>query len=98
MFLGEVDLPLIAEPGTPQAYAPLQSAQHATVPLAGVSALQLFEQGDGVEPGVGLQQGFDLTVPDRFKGVLAGAPVPGRTLRRQTLRQLGRTGSSNMPE
>ena len=86
MFLRKVDLPLIAEPGTPQAYAQLQGAQHAAVPLAGIATLQLFEQGDGVESGVGLQQGFDLTVPDRFKGVLAGAPVPGRTLRRQTLR------------
>ena len=54
VFLGEVDLPLNSILGTPQAYAALQRAQHTAVPLTGVAALEFFEQGDGIEPGIGL--------------------------------------------
>ena len=80
MLLCKVDLALAAEPGTPQAYAPLQGAQHAGVPLTGVAALEFFEQGDGVESGIGLQQRDDLAVPDRFQRVFSGAPVSCGTL------------------
>ena len=54
VFLGEVDLPLLPKLGAPQAYAALQGPQHAGVPPAGVATLEFFEQGDGVEPGIGL--------------------------------------------
>ncbi len=48
MLLGKLDLALATKLGTPQAYAPLHSAQHAGVPLGGIAALELFEQGDGI--------------------------------------------------
>jgi len=73
-------LPLDARLGTPQAYAPLLGAQHAGVPLAGVAALEFFKQGDGVEPGVGLQQRDDFTVPNRTQWVGSGAPIAPRSL------------------
>ena len=52
VLLGEVDLAFGAEPGTPLAHAALQGAQHAAAPLTGIAALQLFEQGHGVEPDI----------------------------------------------
>jgi hypothetical protein len=76
MFLGEVDLPLTTKPGTPQAYTPLQGAQPSAVPLTWVTALEFFEQGNGVESGIGLQQRDNLAVPDRNQRVFSGAPVP----------------------
>ena len=79
-FLGKVDLPLGSKLGTPQAHASLQSPQRACVPLAGIAALEFFEQGDGVEPGIGLQQWDDLAVPNRTQRVLSDAPVPLGTL------------------
>jgi hypothetical protein len=62
VFLRKVDLTLSAELGTPQAHAALQGAQHAAIPLAGVAALQFFEQGDSVESGIRLQQRDDLVL------------------------------------
>jgi hypothetical protein len=47
--------------------------------------LQFFEQGDSIESGIGLQQGDDLAVPDRFERVFSGAPVPLCSLRDQAL-------------
>ena len=55
VLLRKVDLPLDAKLGPPQPYAALQGPQHAGVPLAGVAALEFFEKGDGIEPGIGLQ-------------------------------------------
>ena len=85
VLLSKVDLTLCPELGTPQAHAPLQGAQNARVPLAGVAALEFFEQGDGVEVNVGLQQRNDLAVPDQAKRVFSSTPVAFRALRRQAL-------------
>src|SRR5665647_2699727 len=76
VFLRKVDLPLDSKLGPPQAYAPLQGPEHAGVPLTGITALEFFEQGDGVEPGIGLQQRDDLAVPNRTQRVFSGTPVP----------------------
>ena len=75
MFLGKVDLPLGSELGTLQAHASLQGRQRACVPLAGIAALEFFEQGDGVEPGIGLKQRDNLAVPNRTQRVFSGTLV-----------------------
>ena len=74
VFPGKVDLPLDAKLGPPKADAALQRAQHTAVPLAGIAALEFFEQGDGVEPGIGLQQWHDLAVLNRTQRVFSGTP------------------------
>ena len=83
MFLGEVDLALGAVHGPPLAHAPLQGAQHVAAVVAGVTPLQLFEQRDGIELGVSLQQRDDLSVPNAAQRVVAGAPGAFRRLRGQ---------------
>ena len=75
VFLRKVDLALVAVLGAPQAHAALQGAQHTVVPLTGLATLQFFEQGHGIEPGIGLQQRDDLAVPHRTERILSGAPV-----------------------
>ena len=47
-------LRLNAKLGPPQSSAALQGTQHAGVPPIKVAALAFFEQGDGVEPNIGL--------------------------------------------
>ena len=76
VFLRKVDLPFGSKLGTPQMDTALQGAQHACIPLAGIAALEFFEQGDGVEPGIGLQQRNDFAIPDRTERVFSGSPVP----------------------
>lgn len=80
IFLRKVDFTLTAELGRPQAHATLQGAQHAAIPLGGVVASQFFEQGDGVESGIRLQQRDDLAIPHRTQGDFPGAPVSHRAL------------------
>ena len=80
VLLRKVDLPLDAKLGPLQTDALLQRAQHTAVLLTGVAALEFFEQGDGVEPGIGLQQWDDLAVPNRTQRVFSGAPVPRGSL------------------
>jgi hypothetical protein len=64
VFLCKVDLALGAELGTPQTNAPLQSAQHAVVPMPGVTALQFFKQSDSVQMNVALEQRNNFAVPN----------------------------------
>jgi hypothetical protein len=75
VLLGEIDLALSTKLGTPQAHAALHGAQHAGVPLAGIAALEFFEQSDSVESGIGWQPGDDLAGPNRTQRVFSGAPV-----------------------
>jgi len=72
----------------------MQSAQHAGVPLAGTATLELFEQGDGVKPGIGLQQRDDLAVPVRTQWTFSGAPTALGALGGQALRLFNTPGTS----
>ena len=94
VFLGKVDLPLDAKLGPLQTDALLQRAQHTAVLLTGVAALEFFEQGDGIEPGIGLQQRDHFTVPNRTQWFFSGAPGSCGTLGRQALRNFITTGAS----
>jgi len=76
-FLGEVDVGLGAELGAPQA--------HTAIPQARVAAFQFFEQGDGFELGIGIQQRDSLAIPHRTQRAWPGAPVARWPLRREVL-------------
>ena len=58
------DLALGAMRGPPLPHPTLRGAEHAFVVLARVATLQLFEQCDGVELDVDLQQWNDFGVPN----------------------------------
>jgi hypothetical protein len=85
VFLREVHVAFGAVHRAPLAQPPLQGAQHADAVVDGVAPLQLFEQRDGVELWVGLQQRDDFAVPHRGQRVLAGAPAARLTLRGQAV-------------
>ena len=60
----------------------------------GLAALEFFEQGNSVEPGIDLQQWDDLAVPDRAQWVFSGAPVSCGTMGRRALRDFNTPGAS----
>ena len=94
MLLRKVDFPLDAKLGPPQSYAALQGPQHAGFPLAEVAALEFFEKGDGIGPGIGLQQRVDFTAPNRAQWVFSGALGSCGTLKRQAFRAFNAPGAS----
>jgi hypothetical protein len=71
--LGEEDFLGRSGRGPPALDVPLQSPQLAIGEAAGVAALQLLEEGLGLQPGVNFQQRLDLK-PDLGKGVGPGRP------------------------
>ena len=85
MLLREEDLALGAVHGAPLAHAALQRAQHARAVVAWVAALQLLQQRDRVEHGVGFEQRHDFAVPHLGQRVGSGAPAPCLALRGQGL-------------
>ena len=84
MDLVEEDLLGLAVQGSPGLDPPLQGAELAVGEATGEAALQVGEQGLGLQAGVELQQGFEFG-PDVGKGVRPGPPIAGHTfdLRRQ---------------
>src|SRR5450631_2637901 len=85
VLLREEDFALGAVHRAPLAYAALQGAQNRRSVVAGIAALQLLQQRDRVERGVGFEQWHDFAVPYRGQWVCAGAPCPLFALRGQCL-------------
>jgi hypothetical protein len=76
MHLGEKDFLGRPNLGPPAADVPLQGPQLAIGEAARVAALQVLEDGLGLQPGIDLQQGTDLG-PDRGEGIGPGPPGVG---------------------
>jgi hypothetical protein len=84
MDLVEEDLLGLAVQGPPGLDPPLQSAELVVGEATGKAALQVGEQGLGLQTGVQLQQGFELR-PDIGERVRPGPPIAAHAfdLRRQ---------------
>ena len=76
MLLREEHLLVGAMSGAPAAHTPLQCPTHGVRdPLATAAVLQLLEDRDGTQAGIGLEHRYDDLIPQPGQGIRAGTPM-----------------------
>ena len=79
MLLREEHLLVGAMSGAPAAHTPLQCPTHGVGdPLATAAVLQLLEDRDGTQAGIGLEHRYDDLIPQPGQGIRAGTPMARR--------------------